>query len=152
MPRKARANTTLEWAQRIASLRQRLGMSQAELAHRLECSAMTVSRWERGLLAPSSDYYIQLGNLAGKSECWFFWERAGLRLPDVVRALPSKMRPRLPLSAVPALEDARAGGGGKQRDSSRSGLVASLVLNVDAVSRRKQGDGRLTPRHIPAGR
>ncbi len=138
MPRKARANTTLEWAQRIASLRQRLGMSQAELAHRLECSAMTVSRWERGLLAPSSDYYIQLGNLAGRSECWFFWERAGLRLPDVVRALPSKMRPRLPVSAVPALEDARAGGGEKQRDSSRPGLVAIPLLNVVAGSHGNQ--------------
>src|SRR5437016_14175853 len=111
MPRKARANTTLEWAQRIASLRQRLGMSQAALAHRLECSAMTVSRWERGLLAPSSDDSIQLGNLAGKSECWFFWERAGLRLPDGVRALPSKMRARLPGSAVPAVASGLADGG-----------------------------------------
>jgi SOS-response transcriptional repressor LexA len=152
MPRKARANTTLEWAQRIASLRQRLGMSQAELAHRLECSAMTVSRWERGLLAPSSDYYIQLGNLAGKSECWFFWERAGLRLPDVVRALPSKMRPRLPVSAVPALEDARAGGGEKQRDSSRPGLVAIPLLNVVAGSHGNQGDKKVSLDYIPASR
>src|SRR5213080_1146185 len=119
MPRKARANTTLEWAQRIASLRQRLGMSQAELAHRLECSAMTVSRWERGLLAPSSDYYIQLGNLAGKSECWFFWERAGLRLPDVVRALPARLRPKLPVSALPALEGAHAGTAARSKDPQR---------------------------------
>jgi transcriptional regulator with XRE-family HTH domain len=123
MPEKARANTMFEWAQRIASLRQRLEMSQAELAHRLECSAMTVSRWERGLLAPSSDYYIQLGNLAGKSDCWFFWERAGLRLPDVVRALPSNMRPRLPVSTAPALENALAGGGEKGREPRRPGLV-----------------------------
>src|SRR5207253_2971722 len=42
MPRKARENTTLECAQRIASLRQRLGMSQADLAHRLEWSGLTV--------------------------------------------------------------------------------------------------------------
>ena len=152
MPRKARANTTLEWAQRIASLRQRLGMSQAELAHRLECSAMTVSRWERGLLAPSSDYYIQLGNLAGRSECWFFWERAGLRLPDVVRALPSKMRSRLPVSAVPALEDARAGTGEKQRDSGRPGLVAIPLLNVVAGSHGNQGDKKVSLDYIPASR
>src|SRR5438067_975066 len=100
----------------LSSLRQRLRMSQAELGRRFECSAMTVSRWERGLLAPSSDYYIQLGNLAGKSECWYFWERAGLQLPDVLRALPARLRPKLPVSALPALEGAHAGTAARSKD------------------------------------
>ena len=68
-----------EWAQHITSLRERLGINQAELARRLECSAMTISRWERGLLQPSAEHFIQLGNLGNKSEAWFFWEMGGIQ-------------------------------------------------------------------------
>ena len=32
--------------------------------------------------------YIQLGNLAGDPECWYFWERAGLHSADLMRVLP----------------------------------------------------------------
>jgi DNA-binding XRE family transcriptional regulator len=152
MTRKTQQNTLPEWAQRISSLRERLRMSQAELGRRFECSAMTVSRWERGLLAPSSDYYIQLGNLSGKSECWYFWERAGLQLPDVLRALPARVRPKLPVSALPALEGAHAGTAERSKDPKRGGLVAIPLLNVVAGSHGNQGDKKLSLDHIPARR
>jgi phage repressor protein C with HTH and peptisase S24 domain len=63
-----------QWATHISALRQRLHLSQIKLGTRLSCSAMTISRWERGLLEPSANHYIQLGNLAGKSECWVLLE------------------------------------------------------------------------------
>ncbi len=63
-------------------------LSQTELGAKLRYSAMAVSRWERGALEPTAEVYIQFGNLAGEPECWFFWERAGLRKSDIFRLAP----------------------------------------------------------------
>jgi hypothetical protein len=56
---------------------------------------MSVSRWERGLLEPSAETYIQLGYLAGDPDCWDFWRRAGLRSEDLMRVVPA-IREQLP--------------------------------------------------------
>ena len=66
-----------EWSRKIETLRRRLSHSQGTLGHELNTSPMTVSRLERGSQEPPADMYIQLGNLAGDPECWYFWERAG---------------------------------------------------------------------------
>ncbi len=79
-----------EWAARIERLRDRLGFSQTELAHKLHVSAMAISRWERGVNEPPADAYIVLGKLAGNEGCWYFWERAGITRHDVRRMLQSR--------------------------------------------------------------
>src|SRR5690349_1339407 len=76
------------WAATISELRQHLRMTQASLAQHLRCSPMAVSRWESGHHAPPSHVYIELGNLAGDPDCWYFWARAGLRSEDLMRVLP----------------------------------------------------------------
>ena len=76
------------WSLKIAALRQKLGYTQATLGEHLHYSAMAVSRWERGSHEPTSSCWIQLGNMAGPPECWFFWQKAGLAISDVVRHLP----------------------------------------------------------------
>ncbi|HKC71871.1 MAG TPA: hypothetical protein VKB60_09620, partial [Terriglobales bacterium] len=48
---------------------------------------MTISRWERGLLQPSAEHFIQLGNLGSKNEAWFFWEMAGVQASKMIDAL-----------------------------------------------------------------
>ncbi len=48
---------------------------------------MTISRWERGLLQPSAEHFIQLGNLGNRHEAWFFWEMGGVQPAKVVDAL-----------------------------------------------------------------
>src|SRR6267154_754237 len=63
--RKRKDHGPTEWAEEIRNLREKLGISQGELARKLDCSAMTVSRWENGQLAPTARYYIELGKLAG---------------------------------------------------------------------------------------
>ena len=78
-----------EWSRKIETLRRRLSHSQGTLGHELNTSPMTVSRWERGSQEPPADMYIQLGNLAGDPECWYFWERAGLHSADLMRVLPA---------------------------------------------------------------
>ena len=68
------------WAQRIAGLRGELRLSQPTFAKRLGVSAMTVWRWEHGLVEPRRRCYIELGRLAGDSNGSFFLQRAGLQV------------------------------------------------------------------------
>jgi transcriptional regulator with XRE-family HTH domain len=77
----------LEWAKHIADLRRTLQMTQTQLANEVGVTAMTVSRWERGLVEPTAGGYIALGNLADPKRSWFFWRRAGLNEEKVRRTL-----------------------------------------------------------------
>jgi transcriptional regulator with XRE-family HTH domain len=81
--RPARPPARPEWASRLEGLRETLGLSQAALAKKLNVSAMAPSRWERGVHEPPADVFLELGKLAGKRDCWYFWERAGLTRRDV---------------------------------------------------------------------
>lgn len=92
MRKKSKGSSLPEWVTQITALREHLKINQAELARRLECSAMTISRWERGLLQPSAEHFIQLGNLGDKGDAWFFWERAGIQPAKMVHALGGTAR------------------------------------------------------------
>lgn len=52
-------------AERLAALRQRAGLSQGEVAERLNVSRQAVSRWETGLTIPSIDNLARLSKLYG---------------------------------------------------------------------------------------
>src|ERR1700677_3505884 len=98
----------IEWAKRIIALRRRLQMSQSELGQQMNASAMAVSRWERGVQEPPANIYVQLGNITGDPECWFFWGRAGLSSGDLMRVLPAA-RSRLRNDRKLKLEVVQAG-------------------------------------------
>jgi SOS-response transcriptional repressor LexA len=99
---------------------------------------MTVSRWERGAQEPPSHGYIGLGNLSRDADCWFFWERAGLRSEDVLRVLPTLQRSSS-TSTLHNLEIVSAGSG-RKRPKNKLQLVAIPLLKVAAGSVRKEGD------------
>jgi transcriptional regulator with XRE-family HTH domain len=139
-----------EWAGRIRDLRLRMHISQGELARLLDCSAMTVSRWENGQLAPTAHYYIALGKLAGKPDCWFYWERAGLQSSDVVRVLGEKERKQLPADVQPELDQAAAGGGPRVEPSTKPELVHIPLLQSFAGTQDSEGDKRANLHRIPA--
>src|SRR5580698_768463 len=101
-----------EWAIRILELRGLLELNQTAFGHKLQSSAMAVSRWERGAQEPASHSYIEIGNLAGDPRCWYFWGRAGLRTEDVMRVIPGMQR-RLRRAHTHDLEIATAGSGKK---------------------------------------
>src|ERR1700689_894337 len=112
-PNKAKTSTKPDWASMISRLRQRLKLSQTSFGQEVHSSAMGVSRWERGAQEPPSHAYIELGNLAGDPDCWFFWGRAGLRNEDLMRVVPG-LRQRLLKSTAPEFEIVNAGGAGKK--------------------------------------
>jgi SOS-response transcriptional repressor LexA len=126
-----------EWAKRINALRHRLGLSQSELGKRLDASAMAVSRWERGVQEPPANINIQLGNLTGDPECWYFWGRAGLHSDDLMRVLPS-MRSRFRRDRPPDLQIVQAGA--HRVPKKQSQLVAIPVLPVVAATHGGKGD------------
>jgi SOS-response transcriptional repressor LexA len=126
-----------DWASMISRLRQRLGLSQTGFGYEVHSSAMGVSRWERGKQEPPSHSYIELGNLAGDPECWFFWERAGLRSEDLMRVLP-KLRSRSPQPNLHDFQSVRAGATAKKPEKSQ--LVAIPLLKVVAATTGEQGD------------
>src|SRR5438045_227579 len=146
-PRKDRVLP--EWAKRIHDLRARLRIPQGELARLLDCSAMTVSRWENGQLEPTAHYYVELGKLAGKADCWFYWERAGLQSSDVVRVLPERERRQLPTQGESELDLVEAGSGARLEPLRKSKIVHIPVLQAVAGTHGGQGDKRDNLNRIP---
>jgi len=74
-----------EWTSHIRQLLKQLNLTQAGLAARLGISPATVSRWLAGKNEPTAETYVALGNLAGRPDGNYFWERAGIdtsELPD----------------------------------------------------------------------
>jgi transcriptional regulator with XRE-family HTH domain len=148
--RKKKDHGPTEWAEQIRNLRRELGISQGELARKLDCSAMTVSRWENGLLAPTARYYIELGKLAGKEDCWFYWGRAGLQSSDVVSVLSERERKQSPPRPEEPMELAAAGGGTKQEAARKTKLVPIPVLQATVGTHGGQGDRHGNLNYIPA--
>jgi SOS-response transcriptional repressor LexA len=143
---KSQKRSTLpEWASQIIALRRQLKMSQGQLAKRMECSAMTVSRWERGMQKPTADYYIQLGRLVGKDKCWFFWEFAGLRMADFARS----RRTTQPLVSLASLEKLGVGSGARMSPGAHQKLVALPILPAVAGTHGQRGDKKLSLDMIP---
>lgn len=137
-----------EWASQITNLRNRLKINQAELARRMQCSAMTISRWERGLLQPSAEHFIQLGNLGSKSDSWFFWEMAGLQASKMIDSLSGSLHNRRLMVEAP-LEKAHAGASGLHPGKAPE-IVGLRLLKAVIGSHGVPGDRRSSLRKIPA--
>ena len=61
-------------AERIAEARNSLSLTQKELGARIGVDAMTVSRWERGIVAPRPKHLRALHEITGRPLSWFFGE------------------------------------------------------------------------------
>lgn len=130
--------TSTEWSVKVEGLRRGRKLSQADFGAQLGVSAMTVSRWERGVAEPGGETYIRLGNMAGDPLCWFFWKRAGLRLSDVTRVLPVARR-RFAQSRIGEAQLVHAGSQ-KRQLLKKVNLVAIPLLPVHAGTPGSLGD------------
>ncbi len=134
-----RTSPKSDWSREILSLRRFLKLTQGEFARRLNTSAMTVSRWERGQAEPSAEAYIQLGNLADDPAAWFYWGRAGLTTADIFRVLPAAHR-RLRQHNAPALRIVNAGVG-KKLSLTPKDFVTVPILPVAATTLGENSEG-----------
>jgi phage repressor protein C with HTH and peptisase S24 domain len=148
MPKRLKRTSLPEWALQITTLRERLEINQAELARRMQCSAMTISRWERGLLQPSAEHFIQLGNLGSKTDAWFFWEMAGIQPAKMVEALSGSSRAKRILDG-PQIQPARAGSQPPITEKVPT-VVGLPLLKVVIGTHGVPGDKRTSLRTIPA--
>lgn len=124
----------------ISRLRKRLELNQTAFGHEIHSSAMGVSRWERGAQEPPSHSYIELGNLAGDPDCWFFWGRAGLRSEDLMRVLP-KLRDRFSQPNLHSIQLVHAGTSSlKAEKAEKAQLVAIPLLKIVAATNGNIGD------------
>ena len=137
-PSKLYAFNRPEFATRISDLRSQLELSQTSFGHKIQSSAMAVSRWERGVQEPPSHSYIEIGNLAGDSRCWYFWGRAGLRSEDVLRVMPGIQR-RHKRNNSPDFDFVVAGSG-KRKIRETQQVVTVPLLHVTAGYHEAQGD------------
>ena len=53
----------MEFGNRLYELRKQKGLSQEELANRLDVTRQTISKWELGDSTPDMDKLVQLGEL-----------------------------------------------------------------------------------------
>ena len=147
MKKRSKRETHPEWVSQITAMRERLAINQAELARWLECSAMTISRWERGLLQPSAEHFIQLGNLGNQTEAWFFWEMAGIQPAKMVASLGGKTRAKKSTGNINV-----ASGGENSRNSfskQTANMVGIPLLKTLAGTHGVPGDRRSSLRAIP---
>ena len=147
MTRKTKREAPPEWVSQITAMRERRGINQAELARRLDCSAMTISRWERGLLQPSAEHFIQLGNLGNRTEAWFFWEMAGIQPAKMVEALGGTARTKKQQGGR-KLEIGRHNGGALAIEK-RSDMIGVPLLKAVAGTHGTAGDKRNSLRAVP---
>ena len=90
--------------------------------------------------------FIQLGNLGGKTEAWFFWEMAGVEPAKMVQALSTTSRKRR--SNAPRLELARASA--QSANPAHFPQVIGLPLLKGVVGALGTAGDRRSLRTIPA--
>lgn len=74
----------MELGKKLLYLRKRRGMSQQDLAEKLDVSRQSVSKWELGTAAPSTENLINIGKLFGVSVDALVDDRLQLQNPPVM--------------------------------------------------------------------
>ena len=57
----------MRFGEKLSFLRKKQGMTQMELAEKLDISRQAVSRWEQGISEPSTENLVSIGKLFGVS-------------------------------------------------------------------------------------
>jgi SOS-response transcriptional repressor LexA len=138
--RKSNPSAHPEWAKAVVRLRTGLALNQVEFGNSFHCSAMAVSRWERGVSEQPSHIYIEMGT---GDPLLVFLGPAGLSKEDLLRVIP-QMQQRWRKTQIPHLEIVAAGSGGlkKPRKQNKLKLVAIPLLTSVAAADGEKGDGQ----------
>jgi len=77
---------------RIKQLREKLGLSQSELAHRAGVAQSTLSYLESGIKSPSIDTLLQICDALGVSISELLGKEIDDRIPEHIRPLLSHIK------------------------------------------------------------
>jgi transcriptional regulator with XRE-family HTH domain len=72
MPSQVPRHLKVVIAENIRAARDGAGLTQAELAKRLNMESINVSRWERALVTPNLDNFAALADALGHDIAWFY--------------------------------------------------------------------------------
>jgi transcriptional regulator with XRE-family HTH domain len=78
---------SLRLQEQLLALRQRLGLTNSQLAGLIGTTEDQVRHYIKGRRMPKGKELIALGKLAGPPECWFWWGLVGLQKEDALKAL-----------------------------------------------------------------
>jgi transcriptional regulator with XRE-family HTH domain len=144
-----------QWSRNIKSLRAGLKLSQFDLGKKLNCSAMAVSRWERGEQPPTAACYLALAKIAGPSSGWIFWNLAGVSEDDLQRMPTQKAKTKKELHrlstaiTVLEIEVARSEARAAKRNALFQDLpTQALRREYKIIARAEDTFARLIASHI----
>lgn len=138
-------------SEKIRELRKRSGLSQEELAERLDVSRQAVSKWELGSALPTADKLVELADFFGVSLDYLMrGEADGFTTPQSANASgsPEKTHPRRRTAAVLLLTagvflgvvvlilyvtGAGVLGGGSGITINGTGMLAALAIMLGAA-------------------
>lgn len=63
----------MRFGEKLSFLRKQQGMTQMELAEKLDISRQAVSRWEQGISEPSTENLVSIGKLFDVSRKSIYW-------------------------------------------------------------------------------
>lgn len=75
----------MRFGEKLYSLRKQRGMTQMELAEKLDISRQAVSRWERGTAEPSTENLVSIGKLFDVSVDALMNENVQLQIESAVQ-------------------------------------------------------------------
>lgn len=136
----------------IQALRKSKGLSQEELALKLNVVRQTVSKWERGLSVPDAEILVALGETLDVPVSALLGETVAAAEPGGLQALSEKLEV-LNDQFARARESKRRAARPLHRDRSRDGPCPPrawgnrrLVSRVGFLESRVRGSGNDTPR------
>lgn len=121
--------------EKLQTLRQQKGLSQEQLAERLEVSRQSVSKWESGQSRPDMDKLVVLAELFGVSTDYLLKEDGEGPKPSKSRWVPVALTAALVVALAAAVWlGIRAGQAAKERDA----LAAERADFLETETRLKQ--------------
>lgn len=72
MPRHETRHIRTIVGDNVKAAREAAGLTQRQLAERLDIDAMSVSRWERGVVLPSVESVASLAQVLERADGWFY--------------------------------------------------------------------------------
>ena len=123
----------MKFEETLIFLRKQRGMTQNELAEKLDISRQAVSRWERGTAAPSTENLVRIGKLFG------------VPVDDLVNGtVPHQVEPPVPVNEAEGKEASK-----KRHTYCVAMFVGTMLIAIAVVFAICVGSRKGEPNVVP---